>query len=99
MRSGQVSRNAAAEARQAARSGTCCRDSKQTEQTLPDAAIGHGACESAAIANPPDRDGAVDRHGVTEQVQYRAVIVYRRGKLLPAPGGLRPGDADLDPDS
>jgi hypothetical protein len=45
-----------------------------------------------------DRDGAVNRYRVAEQVENRAVLVDRRGKLLVALGGLRPGDADLYPD-
>jgi len=46
-----------------------------------------------------NRDGAIDRHGVAEQVKNRAMLIHCRGKLLVALGRLRPGDAYLDPDS
>ena len=46
-----------------------------------------------------NRDGAIDRHGVAEQVKNRAMLIDGRRKLLVALGRLRPGDAYLDPDS
>src|SRR6516165_2857364 len=36
-----------------------------------------------------NRDGAVDRHGVAEQIKNRAMLIDGRGKLLVAPGRLR----------
>ena len=46
-----------------------------------------------------NRDGAIDRHGVAEQVKNRAMLIDSCRKLLVALGRLRPGDAHLDPDS
>src|SRR5215813_4535323 len=46
-----------------------------------------------------NRDGAIDRHGVAEQVKNGAMLIDCCRKLLVALGCLRPGDAYLDPDS
>ena len=66
---------------------------RSTDTSLPGS---HGAGWVTWSAN---RDGAIDRHGVAEQVKNRAMLIHGRGKLLVALGRLRPGDADLDPDS
>jgi len=59
-------------------------------------AAGRAGC--GWVAWSADCNGPVDRYGVAEQVEYRAVLVDRRGKLLVALGGLWPGDADPHPD-
>src|SRR5262249_13785260 len=51
------------------------------------------------VAWSANRDGAIDRHGVAEQVKNRAMLIDGCRKLLVALGRLRPGDAYLDPDS
>ena len=46
-----------------------------------------------------NRDGAIDRHGVAEQVKNGAMLIDCCRKLLVALGRLRPGDDYLNPDS
>src|SRR5215831_16204981 len=58
-----------------------------------------GSHRASWVTWSANRDGAIDRHGVAEQVQNRAVLIDCCRKLLVALGRLRPGDAYLDPDS
>ena len=58
-----------------------------------------GSHPAGRVTWSANRDGAIDRHGVAEQVKNRAMLIHCRGKLLVALGRLRPGDAYLDPDS
>ena len=65
--------------------------------TGPSTSVGRAGMQTR-LSWSADRDGAVDRHRVTEQVKHRAVLVHRRGQLLVALRGFRPGDANLHPD-
>src|SRR5215471_865954 len=58
-----------------------------------------GSHPASRVTWSANRDGAIDRHGVAEQVKNRAMLIDRCRKLLVALGRLRPGDAYLDPDS
>src|SRR5215467_3484818 len=58
-----------------------------------------GSRRASWVTWSANREGAIDRHRVAEQVQHRAMLIDGCRKLLVALGRLRPGDAYLDPDS
>ena len=58
-----------------------------------------GSRRASWVTWSANRDGAIDRHRVAEQVKNRAMLIDCRGKLPVALGRLRPGDDYLNPDS
>src|SRR6516225_2245157 len=57
-----------------------------------------GSRRASWVTWSANRDGAIDRHRVAEQVKNRAMLIDGCRKLLVALGRLRPGDDYLNPD-
>src|SRR6516164_1348473 len=75
---------------------------RAAERRSPGTRSAHTRCRvprAGWVTWSANRDGAIDRHRVAEQVQNRAMLIDGCRKLLVALGRLRPGDDYLNPDS